>query len=174
MITTPFGLFQYLRLPMGIKIAPSFAQSVMDSLYGHDNHIEVFMDDIAVFSTGSFASHLEILRSVPTPTDKDVLQRRASFTYVSVIDITSQFYHFNLDNISRNLCVITTPFGLFQYLRLPMGIKIDSAFLRSISYGLSLRTRQPHRGVHGRYSSLFYWFFRVTESTLRKISRYTA
>jgi len=63
-ITTPFGLYQYLRLPMGIKIAPSFAQSVMDSLFGQNVNVEVFMDDIAIFSTGSFTSHLETLRSV--------------------------------------------------------------------------------------------------------------
>ena len=68
----------------------------------------------------------------PLPQIKDVLQRRASFTFVSVIDITSQFYHFNLDNASRSLCVITTPFGLFQYLRLPMGIKIAPSFAQSV------------------------------------------
>jgi len=68
----------------------------------------------------------------PLPQIKDVLQRRASFSYVSVIEITSQFYHFNLDNASRSLCVITTPFGLFQYLRLPMGIKIAPLFAQSV------------------------------------------
>ena len=42
----------------------------MDSLYGHDNHIEVFMDDIAVFSTGSFASQrVRFARSVGTLLD---------------------------------------------------------------------------------------------------------
>ena len=66
------------------------------------------------------------------PQIKDVLQRRASFSYVSVIDITSQFYHFNLNHSSRALCVITTPFGLFQYLRLPMGIKIAPSFAQSV------------------------------------------
>jgi len=63
-ITTPFGLYQYLRLPMGIKIAPSFAQSIMDSLFGQDVNVEVFMDDIAIFTTGSFEKHLEALRDV--------------------------------------------------------------------------------------------------------------
>jgi len=49
---------------MGIKIAPSFGQSIMDSLFGHEDLIEVFMDDIAVFTTGSFEAHLKRLRSV--------------------------------------------------------------------------------------------------------------
>jgi len=36
----------------------------MDSLFGQNVNVEVFMDDIAIFSTGSFTSHLETLRSV--------------------------------------------------------------------------------------------------------------
>jgi len=45
---------------MEIKVAPSLAQSLKDPLFGHDNN------DIAVFSTGSFTSHLETLRSAPS------------------------------------------------------------------------------------------------------------
>ena len=67
----------------------------------------------------------------PLPQINDLLQRRSSFTYVSVY-ITSKFYHFNLDSTSRQLCVITTPFSLYQYLRLPMGIKIDPSFAQSV------------------------------------------
>jgi len=68
----------------------------------------------------------------PLPQIKDVLHRRPSFDYVSVIDITSQFYHFNLDPPSRQICVITTPFGLYQYLRLLMGIKNSPSFAQSV------------------------------------------
>jgi len=68
----------------------------------------------------------------PLPQIRGVLRRRSSFRYVSVIDIISQFYHFNLDPPSRQLCVIITPFGLYQYLRLPMGIKISPSFAQSV------------------------------------------
>ena len=49
---------------MGIKIAPSFAISVMDSLCGPDGNIEVFMDDIAIFTNDNFQIHLVALRNV--------------------------------------------------------------------------------------------------------------
>jgi len=49
---------------MGIKMSPSFAQSVMDSLFGLDGNVEVFMDDIAIFTNGSFEQHLDYLHKV--------------------------------------------------------------------------------------------------------------
>ena len=36
----------------------------MDSLFGQDVNVEVFMDNFASFTTGSFGKHLEALRDV--------------------------------------------------------------------------------------------------------------
>ena len=68
----------------------------------------------------------------PLPIIKEVLTRRKGFSWVTVIDLTSQFYHFKLTKEASLLCTITTPFGLYRYLRLPMGIKISPAFAQAI------------------------------------------
>ena len=55
-ITTPFGLYQYCRMPMGLKVAPDEAQAMMEKvLSGLD--VEVYIDDIAIFSN-SYEEHI--------------------------------------------------------------------------------------------------------------------
>jgi Reverse transcriptase (RNA-dependent DNA polymerase). len=59
-ITTPFGKYRYKRLPMGIKIAPSYAQAVMTKLFRDlMDFVECFMDDLAIFTKGTFEQHLK-------------------------------------------------------------------------------------------------------------------
>ena len=63
-ITTPFGKFRYRRLPMGVKQSPDFCQELMEEvLADFRDHVEVYIDDIGVFSD-SWEEHVEILNKV--------------------------------------------------------------------------------------------------------------
>lgn len=93
-------------------------------------------------NTARFVSDFRLLNQVivdemyPLPLIKEVLTRRSGFDYVSVFDLTSQFYHFVLTKFASELCTITTPFGLYRYKRLPMGVKNSPCFAQSIMQGL--------------------------------------
>ena len=42
------------------------------------------------------------------------------------------FYSFELDEESKEMCTINTPFGLYHYMRLGMGIKVSLNIAQSI------------------------------------------
>ena len=70
------------------------------------------------------------------PSIPEIMQRRQGFTFITKIDISMGFYTFEIDNESQKLCVISTPYGLYKYKRLPMGITSSPDFFQSVMHPL--------------------------------------
>ena len=64
-IATPFGLYRYNRLPIGISQSPDIAQEIMEQVLHGIYDLEVYINDITCFSN-KFDAHMVLLRLVLT------------------------------------------------------------------------------------------------------------
>ena len=65
-ITTPFGKYEFLRLPMGVSVAPDIFQGRICQLFEDLEAVRAFIDDLLVVTHGDFQDHCNQLDVVMT------------------------------------------------------------------------------------------------------------
>ena len=69
----------------------------------------------------------------PIPNIKHVIERisRTNAQYFAVLDLTQGYYQMLIDEASRHLTAFRTAFGIFEWNRLPMGLKGAGSYYQS-------------------------------------------
>ena len=80
------------------------------------------------------------------------MQKRSGYTHFTKMDLSMQFYCFELEEESKKCTAIITPDGqLYKYSRLPMGMKISpdetQAIMEEIQQGLDVTCYIDHLGI---------------------------
>ena len=60
-----------------------------------------------------------------------ILRKRIGYKLFTKIDISMQYYTFELDKEIQDFCTICKPFGIYKYAQLPMRIKFSPNFDQS-------------------------------------------
>jgi len=73
-----------------------------------------------------------VFDSYPMPTVEQAFEQFAGAVVLSVFDLNSAYFQIPLTARSRRVTAFCTPFGLFEFNRLPMGISVGTQGLTRV------------------------------------------
>ena len=112
-----------------------------------------------------------VRRNYPIPKIQDILSHRSGYKFLTKLDLSMQYYTFELDEASKDLCTIATPSGLYRYARLPMGVSTSPDMAQEIMEQVlsSLKDAEVYLDDIAAFSSQFESHISLLEKILQRL-----
>jgi hypothetical protein len=99
-IITPWGKYEYQRLPMGLCNAPDIFQEKMSELLSDLDSVQVYRDDIPHVTKGSWEEHLEGMDAILSHPQSKGLKTNAKKSFFGVKKLDCLGYTISTNGIA--------------------------------------------------------------------------
>ena len=154
-ISTPFGLYKYKRLPMGIKQSSDIAQEVMENLFCDLGKVKIYIDDVDCFLS-NFKAHIQTLDVILTHLEQNGFKVNSSKCEWAVKEIDWLGYWLKPTGLKPWSKKINTIIAM----QAPTNIKQVCSFIGAVTYYCDMWPRRsqilaPLTNLTGK--GTFYW-----------------
>ncbi len=110
-------------------------------------------------------------KQYPLPIIQDILKKRAGYSFFTKIDISMQYYTFELDEESKDLTTIVTPIGKYRYNVLPMGLKCSPDFAQETMENVFCNVKDAEVYIDniGAFSNTWEHHMKLLRTILEKL-----
>ena len=135
-VNTPFGLFEYTRMPFGLCNASRTFQRFMNELLGHLDFVFAYIDDVLIFSESAeeHMAHLEIVLKIMSENGLHIGVEKCSFLQTEI--------NFLGHHISQSgICPCPKKTETISMCQVPSNLQELQSFLGSMNF---YRNNIPH------------------------------